>query len=125
MPGTITSGEQSPKHIGQSPSYRYDVSVVLDASGNLSGVPIEVHPGYVTSLDTIPDADDPPTDGYTLQLLNDAGVDILAGGGSGRSATNPQRLQGRPSVVEGSLYPTVSGGGAGAKIRLMLYLLGA
>lgn len=125
MPGTITIGDQSPKHIGQSPSYRYDVSVVLDASGNLSGVPIEVHPGYVTALDIIPDADDPPTDGYSIKLLNDYGVDILAGGGAGRSADSEPRLQGRPSVVDGSLYPTVSGGGAGAKIRLMLYLQGA
>ena len=125
MPGTIIIGATSPAHIGQSPSYIYDVELALDASGNLSGVPIAVHPGYITAMDTIPDVADPPTSGYTIKLLNDFGVDVLAGVGASRSATESQRAQPRPSPVRGSLKPTISGGGAGAKIRMMLYLQGA
>lgn len=125
MPGSITTGATSPAHIGQSPSYVYDVELTIDASGNLSGVPIAVHPGYITAMDTIPDASSPPASGYTVKLLNDFGVDVLAGVGASRSRTESQRAQPRPSPVRGSLWPTISGGGAGAKIRMMLYLQGA
>lgn len=125
MPGTITNGDPSIKHLGRTPSYSYDVTLTLDGSGNLSGVPLSVHPGYLMAVDTIPDAVAPPSDGYALQLLNEHGVDILSGGGTGRSATISQRLVGKPSPVQGNLYPTVASGGNAGVIHLMLWIQGA
>ena len=125
MAGTITIPDQSIKSIGQSPSYSYDITATFDASGDLGGEPITVHPGYLMAVDTIPDGDNPPDDGYALQLLNEYGVDLLAGGGTNRAAAANQRLVGKPSPVRGALYPTVSSGGAGGKVRIILWIQGA
>lgn len=125
MPGTITLPDPWKRHLGQSPSYIYEATLTLDAAGNLSNEGINVDPGYLTAVETIPDADTPPSDEYTLQLLNEYGVDLLAGGGAGRSATLPQRLKGAPTPLRNQIYPTIALGGAGGKLVLVLYVQGA
>lgn len=125
MPGTITYPDPPIKHLRQSPSYIYEATLTLDASGNISGEAIDVYPGYLTAVETIPDGTTPPADEYALQLLNEYGVDLLAGGGSGRSSTVPQRLKGSPTPVSGPIYPTIALGGAGGKLLLVLYVQGA
>ncbi|NCD13677.1 MAG: hypothetical protein EOL92_00405 [Bacteroidia bacterium] len=126
MAGTITTPDQSKKSVRQSPSYSYDCTLTFDAAGNIADVPIiGIDPGYLMAVDTIPDGDTPPDDNYTLLLLNGDGVDLLAGGGTSRSATTSQRLLGKPSPVRGDLYPTVALGGAGGIVRLILWMQGA
>lgn len=124
MAGTIINGDRSPRAVGQSPSYTYELTLIADASGAVNAEPYSIHPGYLMAVDTIPDGDDPPTDGYTLAVLTDAGVDLLAGGGINRSATDAQRLIGKPSMVSGQVYPTLSGAGSGGKVRVLLWLQG-
>jgi len=124
MAGSITNGDQSPKHVGQSPSYKYDVTLVADAAGSVAEEAILVHPGYLVAVDTIPDGVAAPTDAYTLQLLTDEGVDLLAGGGINRSDTEAQRLIGKPSMISGAIYPTLTAAGNGGTVRLLLWIQG-
>lgn len=122
MPGSIA--EERKRGIAVSPSYHYEVTLVCDASGNFSDVPVIVEPGYLVAIDTIPDEITPPADGYQLELLNSYGVDLLAGGGVDRSATVPQRLIGKPSIVRDAVYPRILAAGSGATVKIVMSLQG-
>lgn len=125
MAGTIT-GSNPIGTLGQAPSFIYDAECTFDASGNLSGVPIEVHSGYLMAIDTIPNGTTPPASGYSLSLLDANGVDVLAGDGAARSSTAKERIIIAASPVPSSyLYPTVASGGANGKIRIILWIQGA
>lgn len=101
-----------------------DYTITLDEFGIIEDLPIEIGSGFLMAVSTIPDQNSPPTDGYTLQLFDSLGIDILGGAGANRLATFPQRLNSSsPYIVDGPLYPTISSGGNGAIIRIVLYFL--
>ena len=62
-----------------------------DASGNVSGIASSrTYDGQVLMVATVPSASAAPTDLYDLTVLDDNGLDVLAGAGVDRSATVTQ-----------------------------------
>lgn len=128
MAGIITLvTEQDLK--GSVTGKEYSCVLTADASGNLSAVPLRINGrspdcGFLMLISTTPGTP-APTDGYTLELLDKNGADILAGFGINRSATLSQRLQAQKlAFVSGDIYPTISGAGSGGKVNLQLSIVG-
>lgn len=128
MAGTITLvTEQDLK--GSVTGKEYSCVLTADASGDVSAVPLQINGrspdcGFLMLISTVPGTP-APTDGYTLELKDKNGADVLGGAGTNRSATLAQRLQAsKLAFVSGDLYPTVSGAGNGAKINFQMSIVG-
>lgn len=107
---------------GQARSYNYRYRVTLDGTGAISGIGFKVDPGFVVTVDTKPVS---VTAAYNLQLLNDDGVDVALGLVASRSTTATERKMISPPspVVRGSIYPTVTGGGADNVFDIIVHIM--
>lgn len=122
--GTTTEHPAGKERLGNLKTYAYRYTLEADAAGEVTGASIPVQPGFLYTVETAPDSETPPTDGYTLRLENSRGVDLLAGGGAARSATNSQILEGRPRPVSGTISPVITGAGDGGKVDLVFWIIG-
>lgn len=103
---------------------RCDFTLTLDATGNTIGATIEPKPGLLQEIAIIPNTNNPPVDGFKLELLDDFGIDILMGDGSGITPIVPQKLSlTRNYLIDSVLVPKITNGGANAVVRVVLYTL--
>lgn len=103
---------------------RCDFTLTLDNVGNTIGDVVEPKPGLLQEIAIIPDADNPPVDGFKLELLDDFGIDILMGDGSGITPIIPKKLSlTRNYLIDSVLVPKITSGGANAVVRVVLYTL--
>lgn len=102
------------------------VIVNWDADSVDGSVPEGVSPvvwGNITRITTIPDGDDVPSD-YDLVVMDAELIDIMSGGGSGRSGTGRgQILFENPVSVNSALTISITGqNNLGAKGKVLIYL---
>jgi hypothetical protein len=93
----------------------YAMAWLSDGAGAVSGNEVEVRAGYLRSLKTMPGgAASAPDALYDLTILDEDGVDLLAGQGLDRSATLGELVLLDPPVpyAGGLLRPTIAHAGA-------------
>lgn len=118
---------------GNSATKRITFTWEADASGNASGFLTNVLSGTIVRVTTNPAAD-APSDDYDVVLLDEDGLDVLAGRGANRDTSNSEHFcpalsfsDGTttgiaPIVVEGKLELQVSNAGNANDGSLVLYL---
>ena len=119
MAGTATYTE---KQIGTTKLLK--CAWTCDSSGVVSGTAsTEVYDGEIIELATVPSATDAPTDSYDLTILDDNGLDVLAGTGADRSATNTEYVVASLGAVASSkLTVTIANAGASKKGTVYLWV---
>jgi hypothetical protein len=101
----------------------YVMAWTSDGSGAVSGHSIAVQGGALRSLKVVPGTGDlQPTNAYSVQLLDQDGVDLLSGMGVARSNVTPELLIFDPPIpwVGRRLQPVIAGAGAANAGRLTL-----
>lgn len=87
MAGTVTQSSTYNPARPQQAINRIVLAWTSDASGNVSGTPSTVITGTILKVTFIPSESVAPTANYDVTLLDDAGIDVLAGQGANLSAT--------------------------------------
>lgn len=95
-----------------------------DASGNVSGIPtVEVYSGVLIALATVPSGAPDAPSAYTIAILDDNGIDILAGAGTARSTTLTEYIKApQGAVANHHLSLLIAGAGNAKKGTAYLYL---
>ena len=106
----------------QEPVFRYKVDWVSAADGTASGDLGNVYNGVTYNVVFVPSATAPPTALYNVTITDDFGLDILAGGGAGRSATAKERVTPTPIQYHGNLTLNVSNAGDTKAGSIYLYV---
>ena len=93
--GTVTRTESVIKRNLTQFWRKYVLAWTSDASGNVSGAPFGVPPGFITAVKAVPGAASvQPTDGYVLILKDTDALDYLSGAGSAMSNATPMLYAG-------------------------------
>lgn len=113
----------------EHPAFKLSLAWTSDASGNVSGIPALNISGVLSRVTFIPAAGGvAPTALYDVTLLDDDGVDVLAGLGIDRSATLKESVYpllggaaNVPAVCVGSLNLVVANAGNAKQGSISLY----
>jgi hypothetical protein len=110
--GSITFTEQSFSSVR-----RITFAWTSDASGAVSGIPtVGAFDGAIIACVTVPSGGGTaPSASYTLQILDSAGVDVLAQAGTARSATAQETLKSPLGAVAASTLSLVIAAAGNAK----------
>jgi len=93
------------------------------AGGAASDITVNAYSGKILGLATVPDADDAPTS-YGVTVTDEDSMDVLMGGGAGRSATVTEYVLSASlgAVANDKLTINISGAGASKKGIAYLYI---
>lgn len=113
-----------------APVERIRIDWTADGNGAVSGTKVYNVAGVITRVTTVPAAGgNAPDDNYDVTLLDDEGVDLLAGLGANRDTANTESVAPMlgagtnvPVVVAGSIELNVAAAGAANKGAVVLYL---
>jgi hypothetical protein len=122
------SVQQSIDQLGTSGTYVLSFSWEAASDGTVPVTASKLQgccQGYAVSVvETIP-GNVAPTSGYSVQILDGAGVDVLGGGAASLSATAGQTFISSPTAtpLQGAISLSISGQAvSGAKGRVMVFL---
>lgn len=95
-----------------------------DASGNVGSIPtVKTYNGEVKACVTVPAGGGNAPTGYTLQIQDANGVDVLAQAGTTRSTTAQQTLTAPlGAVADSALTLVIAGAGVSKQGTVYLYL---
>jgi hypothetical protein len=138
MAATLTETRTRSTGDGYSDRYggavtRIELAMVSHTDGTVSGLSTAGINGTILRVVTNPGAT-APTDNYDVTLLDEDGIDVLAGQGADRDTANSEHFcpgvalkDGTttgvvPVVVAGPLTPSVTNAGSGKTFSLILYV---
>lgn len=120
MAGTVT--ETLTPELGEG-VLKISLAWVSDASGDVSGTPTSIFvKGEVRRVVTVPSGTAAPTVNYDVTILDDSGLDILAGAGADRSATVAEQALLSNTLVNDELDLVVANAGNAKEGTVHIYV---